>query len=147
VAARRHRRRDAVKLNPRDEYGEFYWVAHPDGIGGGYNGNTKEIDTESMLVSRRYDLEIIGGIHDEEANYSYDDWVLCELDGRYYLLATSGCSCPSPSETWRLEIGPATLADIRAHVTSGQYEGYTVPGRQMAEFLALIDSAEKGAAP
>lgn len=136
-----------MKLNPRDEYGGFSWVAHPDGLRSNYNGNTKDTDTEAMLVSRRYDLEIIGGVSDEEASYSYDDWALCELDGRYYLLSTSGCSCPSPEETWRLEIGPATLAEIRGHITDGKYAGYTLPARQMDEFLALIDGAAKGETP
>lgn len=40
---------------------------------------------------------------DPDADYSYDDYALAELDGVYYIFNTSGCSCPSPDETWELE--------------------------------------------
>lgn len=36
-------------------------------------------------------------------SYEYADWALCALDGIFYVFSTSGCSCPDPSETWRLE--------------------------------------------
>lgn len=108
----------------------FYWVAHPE-------------SGEDELSKRRYDMEIIGGIVDAEASYSYDDWALVELDKNFYLFSTSGCSCPSPSETCRLEIGPATLDQIEEHVKSENYEGYTVPKRQLDEFLELINKARE----
>lgn len=135
-----------MKLDPtKKEYDqEFSWVAHPDALyyvdkfiyGVRQDGGN---DIEKMLVQRRYDLEIIGGVQDNEADYSYDDWALCLLDNQYYLLSTSGCSCPSPRETWRLEIGPATLAAIEQHVKSGAYAGYTLPKKQEADFIKLLN--------
>lgn len=116
---------------------DFWWVAHPDG---------QPTDPVSkMLVERRFDLEILGGVEDEEADYSYDEFALCELEGKYYLLSTAGCSCPSPSETWVLEIGPATLDEIEQHITSGKYEGYTLPKKQEQDFLELIRNAKTSA--
>lgn len=132
-----------TKLAPTDDSYDsyFWWVAHEDG------GPFPEDSLGSKLVNRRYEIEILGGISDRDASYSYDDWALCRLDGDHYLLATSGCSCPSPSETWHVEIGPCSLSDIRDHVTGGHYAGYTVPKKQEDEFLELINywiSQEKG---
>lgn len=113
----------------------FHWVGHHDGGDDSFEAQ--------HLIKNRYDIEILGGIEDKDASYSYDEWALCKLDGAFYLLSTSGCSCPSPSETWRVEIGPSTLSEIRAHVQGGHYEGYTVPKKQMNEFMELLDEAEK----
>ena len=139
-----------MKLDPsKGNYGqEWWWVGHPDAPY--YPCDNPRSYIETMLVKRRYEIEIIGGVQDEEASYSYDDWALCKLDGQYYLLSTSGCSCPSPSETWRLEIGPATLGEIERHVRYGDYDGYTVPKRQEDDFLKLLSdeaAANCGAHP
>ena len=127
-----------MKLDPNQEYGYLTWVGHPEA------GYENDQTPEGELTRRRYEINILGGIEDSEASYDYDDWALCELDGKYYLLSTSGCSCPSPSETWGLQHGPATLAEIREHLKEGNYEGYTVPGKQMDEFMDLIDKVERG---
>lgn len=126
-----------MKLNPeKGSYDqEWGWVGHDECD----NPGPQELE----LIKHRYELEIHGGIVDEEACYSYDDWAVCSLGDDFYLLATSGCSCPSPSETWRVETGPTTVDGIRKHLLSGDYEGYTVPSRQQNEFLALLDSIEK----
>jgi hypothetical protein len=118
-----------MKLTNED-YGPFWWVAHPEG------------GKEHPLVKRRYEIEIIGGVEDKDASYSYDDFALCELDGQFYLLETSGCSCPSPSETWGIDIGPATLAEIKAALLSDKVETWSVKRKQLPEFLALIQEAE-----
>ncbi len=112
---------------------EWGWVGSDDCQSAG--------DAERELIANRYKLEIIGGIVDKEADYSYDDWALVRFKRKYYLVATSGCSCPSPSETWRVEAGPATLAQIRKHIVDGDYAGYTMPKRQLDDFLALLDKA------
>ena len=127
-----------MKLDPSKSHyeQEWGWVAHPDGVD---SGN----DDMAFLAAHRYELEIIGGVRDNDASWSYDDWALTKLDGSYWLLATKGCSCPSPVETWRIEMGPATIEEIRAHIEGGHYEGYTVPKKQMDEFMALLDEAEK----
>jgi hypothetical protein len=119
------------KLDPEKDYWDqtFGWVGHPNG--------------GDDFADRRKDMTVIGGITDDEASYSYDDWALVLLDGQYYLFSTSGCSCPSPSETWRVEKGPATLQEIREHVNSGNYEGYTLPKRQHQDFMEVLDFAEK----
>jgi hypothetical protein len=119
-----------MKLDPNKDYGDWYWVGHPDA------GDTSEIST------RRYEVEIHGGIQDEEASYSYDDYCLCELDNKFYLLNTSGCSCPSPTETWGIEIGPVTLEEVRQFILGDHYSGYSVPKRQLAELIALIDRVQ-----
>lgn len=132
-----------MKLDPAiSHYNQsFGWVGHEDALGGYYKRDSPPSDIMNTLVKRRYDIDIIGGVEDKEASYSYDDWALCKLDNDYYLLSTSGCSCPSPSETWSIEIGPATLNAIRDHVTSGNYDGYTLPKKQESDFLSLIDGA------
>lgn len=131
-----------MKLDPNKEHydQEFGWVAHEDGLST-YKSSEPINLVEQVLVARRYELEILGGVTDETASYSYDDWALCELDGEYYLFSTSGCSCPSPNETWRVEIGPATLQEIRNHVISGHYDGHTLPKKQESDFIKLIDEA------
>lgn len=116
-----------------DEYssGEYWWVAHPDGA-----GSTEE---ERYLEQYRYELEIHGGVSDDEASYSYDDFALIEApNGTFYMLETSGCSCPSPSETWRIE-ARGTLKDIRDYVLEDAKTGYGVIKNQTGEFIALID--------
>lgn len=125
-----------MKLDPaKDRYDQdWWWVAHEDGLD---RNNPRSVE----LVKRRYEIEIIGGVVDQEASYSYDEMALCKLGNDYYLLSTSGCSCPSPSETWGIEIGPTTLSEIKQHIQSGNYQGYTLPKKQESEFLALIEEA------
>lgn len=133
-----------MKLDKNNDHGSYYWVAHPSGVSGGYYSNkASDQSLEKMLCERRYELDIIGGIEDKEADYSYDDWALAKLDKDYYLFSTSGCSCPSPTETWRVEMGPCSLNEIEKNLKNGNYDGYTVPGRQMQEFLDLIAEAKK----
>jgi hypothetical protein len=108
------------------------WIAAPEGGDGD--------ERSKLLIANRHDLEVVGEVVDSEASYSYDDWALVRLKGKYYLLSTSGCSCPSPSETWGVQHGPMTLSQIRKEITNGNYQGYTVPGRQMQEFLDMIDA-------
>ncbi len=118
------------KLALENEWSE--WIANPRCESQG--------ELERALIARREDVEVIAEIEDKDASYDYDDWALVLLDGAYYLLNTSGCSCPSPSETWQVMKGPATLSEIRQEIEAGDYSGYSVPGRQMDEFLAAFDA-------
>lgn len=111
---------------------DVYWVGHPDCDSPGVE--------EQLLIDRRADIRIIGSIVDDTLSYEYDEFALVELDGLFYLLQTSGCSCPSPSETWGVDIGPTTLQEIRNFITGGHYEGYTLPKKREADFIALIDA-------
>lgn len=118
----------------KEDYDQAYgWVGSPRCENPG--------DSERFIIENRFKLTIIGGVEDKDADYSYDDWALVRLGEKFWLLSTSGCSCPSPSETWRVEIGPATLNQVRKHVVDGDYQGYTVPKKQLDEFIALIDKA------
>jgi hypothetical protein len=104
----------------------------------------KEEDVvEKLLIEHRAELDLIGTIHDEEASYSYDAFALVRLGPDFYLLNTAGCSCSDSRETWGVEIGPATLDEVKAFIESGHYSGYTVPKLQMADFLELIEDAKK----
>lgn len=116
------------------EYGEFSWVADPAGVDG---------DRERALLARqRGDIEILGGVVDEEASYEFDEWALIRLRGDYYLLRSSGCSCPSPSEVWGIECGPTTIAKIREKIEGGDYHGFSLPKKKLDAFLALLAEAE-----
>jgi hypothetical protein len=122
-----------MKLTKDDDYScYFYWVGSP----------AAENMSEEMKVlsDRRFEIEIHGGVSDESLSYAYDEMALCELDGQFYLLSTSGCSCPSPSETWDIDIGPTTLEKIKEHILNGDYQGYTLPEAEQKELLSLIDS-------
>lgn len=115
------------------------WVAHP---GCEFPG-----DRERELIENRKDLIIYGYIEDAEANYSYHDFALVSLYENYYLLSTSGCSCPSPSETWGIDMGPGTLPDLLKTLVDNRASGacYGVTKRQFDEFLAIFATAFKAA--
>jgi hypothetical protein len=102
---------------------------------------------ERELIDRRADVEVLGEVQDADACYSYDDYALVRLDDAYYLLRTSGCSCPSPSETWAVHLGPTTLDAIEAHLRDNKTTGaaYGVTDRQFDEFVAMIASARAAA--
>lgn len=123
----------------------FSWVAHPNGLLDCSMGNSAKDATDIMkkLVARRLDIEILGGVVDEEASYDYDELALIRLDGEFYLLNTSGCSCPSADETWGVPLGPTSLSVVRTFIESGSYSGYTLPKEQVDQFLAIIDEAMK----
>lgn len=113
------------------------WIAHPASDTGPRDG------VDADMVANRDQIEYFGGVEDNDSSYSYDDWALVRFRGAFYLLSTSGCSCPSPTETWGVQMGPLTIAEIRARLEAGEYAGYTVPGKQMNDFMALLDDAEK----
>lgn len=101
-------------------------------------------EAEKFLIEHRYTLNIIGGIEDPNADYNYDEYALVKLKGKYYLLNTSGCSCPSPSETWCVCFGPTkNLKSIYDFIKSGDYQGYTLPKWAEEHLLSLIDTELK----
>ena len=122
-----------LKDEKEDGYSEFYWIAHPN-----RSPNNK---LEQKLVKNRYQLEIYGGVSDPEAHYSYDDVALVRLDNDYYLLRTSGCSCPSPSETWWIEKGPSTLDEIKKHVVNN-VDGFGVMYNANEDIINLIERTQ-----
>jgi hypothetical protein len=82
-----------------------WWDTKTDATGYDWSGHPEcesiDEDERSVIDARLAgELEFISGASDPEASYSYDEYSLVKHGDIYYLLATSGCSCPSPSETW-----------------------------------------------
>ena len=122
-------------ITPYKVEGDYNWIASER------CENAREV--EQHLIENKDKIEVFGEISDDEASYSYDDWALIRLDGKFYLLQTSGCSCPSPSETWGVAVGPVTLAEVRTHIETGDYSGYTLPKKQEEDFKQMFDDAEE----
>jgi hypothetical protein len=78
---------------------------------------------------------------DETLSYEYDECAVVRYKGNLYLLQTSGCSCPSPTETWRVILGPYTKEDLLSQIKSGNYQGYTLPEHLEADLIAVIEAA------
>ena len=129
---------DAYAFEPCHDCQRLGWIAHPSCESPG--------EVEEFLIEHREDIEVIAEIADAQACYDYDDWALIcvPIRGRnrrdsFYLLNTSGCSCPSPRETWSVHTGPANLGVIQAEVLKSVE--YSVPFRQRAEFDQAIEQA------
>lgn len=118
-----------------DSYYEhpFGWVGAPEG--GGSSDLAKEIR------ENRQSLEIIGGVVDSTLSYEYDEFALVRYKRKLYLLQTSGCSCPSPTETWGIVHGPVGKRELIKEIKAGNYEGYTLPSHLGEELLQVIDAA------
>lgn len=52
------------------------------------------------------ELTILGE-HIADECYSYDETYVVKLGDRFFIINTSGCSCPSPTETYITVAGPA----------------------------------------
>ena len=113
------------------------WPAHP-----GYDDKDPHTDSVAgNLVARRADIEVLGYITDAEALYSYHDFAFIRLDGFGYMLETSGCSCPSPKDTWCVTVGPVSAAELRAAVEAKR-DDYGPTARQWSEFEEMFAAAE-----
>lgn len=75
---------DSRVKNPNYDYGRSY---------------VNLSDEEKLLIDNRDKAELLVEVSDG-ANYEYDDWALIALNGLYYVVNTSGCSCPDPADTW-----------------------------------------------
>ncbi len=109
---------------------ELGWIGHPRCESPG--------EDEQFLIEHREMIELVAQIEDKDASYSYDEWAVIQVSDDYYLLSTSGCSCPSPSETWLVEMGPCRLSEIRAEIE--RQVDWSVPAKQREEFIAAIDA-------
>lgn len=69
----------------------YSWAGHPSCETPG--------PAEQYIIENRDHIVILGDWVENEP-YSYDEWLLVSVRGLFYVLTTSGCSCPSPSETW-----------------------------------------------
>jgi hypothetical protein len=116
-----------------DKLDEWDWPAHADAL---------PTDALGMaLVERRADIEVLGYITDAEADYSFHDFAFIRLDGQWYVLETSGCSCPSPAEEWQISVGPVAVDGLRAAVDAMRSD-WGPTARQWGEFVAMCDAAE-----
>jgi len=104
------------------------WIGHP--------ACENASDIEKKLIANRQDIEVIAEIEDENACYSYDSYAIVTLNGDYYLLNTSGCSCPDPKETWSCVWGPGKKDALCAEINA--YVEFSVPARQRQQFLEAL---------
>ena len=122
------------------------WIRVLDPGSSNYNGyNARDYstlsDAERAFVAGLDRAVLIAESEDPHASYSYCDWALCELDGRFYAFNTSGCSCPSPSETWEL-VKHGTCEEMLDWLVMGTNDGqYTISDEAFAEFLRKIEAA------
>ena len=77
-------------MSPNDEVNYRY----------NYNQRTSLEGDDAFLIENGERAITVAESEDPCASYSYDDFALILLDKKYYVVETSGCSCPSPGETW-----------------------------------------------
>jgi len=111
----------------------FGWVGHPRCDNPG--------EFEKQFIENRSKLEVIGGVVDDTLSWEYDDFAIVRYKRHLYLLETSGCSCPSPTETWRVIHGPMKKAELIKEIKSGNYRGYTLKPHIEEELLKVVDAA------
>jgi hypothetical protein len=121
------------------ELGDDYWT---DWIASNRYGVADRGPAEKTLCDNRDEVFVCGMVDDDDASYSYDDWALVRLGSDYYMLSTQGCSCPSPAETWIVEIGPATIPQIKEFIKSGEYSTYSLPADQHDQFMQMLGEYE-----
>lgn len=141
AGARRREGDDAWAFETCLECRRLDWIGHPR--------CESPSEREKFLIEHREDIEVIAQIADTDACYSYDDYAVIRVlvRGRskresFYLLNTSGCSCPSPSETWCVVLGPTNLGAIEAVALT---DTYRVPFVQRDQFLAAIKAGMEAA--
>jgi hypothetical protein len=129
-------------LDKKDRYikEEQTYYDHPFGwVGAGAGGGQNPID--QVFKENRHKIEIIGGVVDHNLSYEYDEFALVRWKSKLYLLETSGCSCPSPDETWGTVHGPITKTELTKEIKAGNYTGYTLPAHLEQELLEVIEAA------
>lgn len=117
-----------------DAYGIGAWV-----------GNDRREDkgpAEKAIIDARANgkLFIHAFVEDEDACYSYDEMAVVSIGKDHYLLQTSGCSCPSPAETWEVVFGPTTKSAVREFIEQGKYQGYTLPEKMVTRLLKDLEA-------
>lgn len=123
------------RLPETESWNGAYWVGHPD-----CDGPTA---SEQALIGSRNRVELLVFIEDPDANYSYDEAAIVLLDGVYYLCQTSGCSCPSPTATWRVTTY-GTADEVADSIRRGDYFGRTYSRMDEGALLAALAPAPAG---
>lgn len=95
------------------------WVKYIPGDARSYGARTDGLTPDELFFCENSDrAKVIAESSDPHSSYYYDDYALAELDGAYYAFNTSGCSCPSPDETWGL-IFKGSRDELLAFLDSG----------------------------
>ena len=90
------------------------WIAHP-------NREGESTDETATIIANRDRIEVVAEWADPTLEWEFFEIAVIRLDGNYYALTTSGCSCPSPTEVWSIDYGPATLDEMRTWVALGPH--------------------------
>jgi hypothetical protein len=110
---------------------DWEWIGHP-----------RSFAADHPLSIGRRELVVVARIDDDTACYSFDDWALVKLGADYYLLQTSGCSCPSPTENAGVVEGPCTLDQIAERIESSiKNDQWGIVFRQAEQFRGMITFA------
>lgn len=83
------------------------WVCHPD--------SSQDSDFGKRLVAERSEVWVVAEWSCPDLSYEYDDYAVVRLGRRYAVLNTSGCSCPSPTETWGV-LFEGTKAEVKQYL-------------------------------
>jgi hypothetical protein len=107
-----------------------YWIGHPN-----CDGPREEL--EKFLIDNRNDIVCHVFIDDSEG-YEYEYLAVVECQGRWFALYNSGCSCPSPSETWAVTDSAYSKGELVRKIKNrfaGQGFGPTAEEDQMLDEL------------
>jgi len=101
---------------------DHYWV------GDGGNGHSGTDSDEGLLIRNRDKVEIVAEASDQDLSYEFDELAVAYLKGYgYFICQATGCSCPSPSETWCVVKRFKTKKAVIKAIEDGEYQGYTLP--------------------
>lgn len=120
------------------------WVWTPkdgDYLGYGARDFANLTDMEKAFCAGHDRATTIAESEDPFADYGYYDWALAELDGVFYAFETSGCSCPSPYETWSLRFHGTRDAMLDWLHVVAQDPRHEDAGEAFNEFLRKIEAA------
>ena len=98
---------------------------------------------ERLLIDNADKVEVLSEASDPNQDWSYDYTAICKLVGQgYFLVQTSGCSCPSPSETWSVVKRFKTKKQVLKAIEDGEYQGYTFPSYVVEDFKKDLSPKE-----
>ena len=83
---------------------------------------------EKILCDNRDKVQVLAEVDDPNQEWAFDVMAICYLRGQgYFICQASGCSCPSPSETWQVVKRFKTRKQVMKAIEDGEYQGYTLP--------------------
>ena len=96
-------------MKPRKLEAESWseWACSPD--------SSQNTEFGQRLIDERDKVWVVAEWTCPDLSYEYDDYAVVRLGRRYAVLNTSGCSCPSPTETWGI-LFEGTKAEVRKYL-------------------------------